>query len=455
LFLFIFHLCTPFVLVFLTYFTPLFFVQFLGYIIVSEPAGAKATVDGRLIGQTPLERVELPAGEHRLNLVKDRFAPVDAQFKVDDNAETKLSHTLEQTSFMVDIDSQPTAARLYIDGTLRGATPLKGLDLPVGEHKIRLIKNRYSPYEGKLTVKAEKEPIHFSFDLAPLFGTLKVVTTPSGASVYLQDRLIGRSPLELPDAPVGRHDLRVERDKYKPVSAQVAVMGDDTTSIHLVLEPKPGYLEVRSVPDGAKVSVGDRYIGDTPVERIELRPGEYALRLAKSKFREVTVPARIESDETTLVSLNLSPLSGYLSVISSPERAEVKLDGGVLGLTPLTRIELKAGSYKLSLAKTDYRSTEATVSVESSETTTIDLTLQYLFGSLKVSSEPAGWAQCTRPGTKSLPAGSRSRRSSLTPPNPRISRDSDARRRWRPRRSTPISPRYMSSATRGDLISSP
>jgi sugar lactone lactonase YvrE len=359
--------------------------------VASEPAGATATIDGRLIGQTPLERIELPAGEHRLNLVKDRFASADATFTVADNDETRLAYTLDQTSFMVDINSQPTAARLYIDGTLRGATPLKALDLPVGEHKIKLFKNRYAPYEGKLTLKAGKEPMPFSFDLAPLFGTLKVVTTPPGASVYLQDRLIGLTPLELSDAPVGRHDLRIERGKYKPVAAQVAVRGDDTTSVDLVLEPKPGYLEVRSVPDGARVSVGDRYIGDTPVGRIELKPGEYTIKITKPRFKDASVPARIESDEITSISLNnLLPLPGYLSVISSPEGAEVKLDGGVLGITPLTRIELKAGTYRLSLVKADYRSAETTASVESVETATAHLTLQYLFGSLRVSSEPAG-----------------------------------------------------------------
>jgi sugar lactone lactonase YvrE len=358
--------------------------------ITSGPTGAKTTVDGKPIGQTPLERVELPVGDHRLNLVKDRFAPVDAAFTVTDDAETKLSYRLEQRSFAVDISSNPAGARVYVGGTLRGATPLKGLDLSVGDHPIRIAKDRYAPYEGRLAVKPGKEPIPFNFDLTPLFGTLKVTTVPAGASVYLQGRQIGRTPLELPDVPVGRHDLRIERDKYKPAAIQALIEGDETNSIDLTLETKPGYLDVRSVPSGAKVYLGDRYVGDTPVGRVELQPGDYTVRVVKPKFADVSLPARIESDEATSLSLNLPPLPGYLSVISSPEGAEVRLDGEVLGVTPLIGMELKAGSYKLSLAKPDHRVAETIVSVESSETATLDLTLQYLFGSLKVSSRPAG-----------------------------------------------------------------
>jgi len=358
--------------------------------ITSEPTGAKTIVDGKPIGQTPLERAELSVGEHRLNLTKDKFASVNASFTISDNTETKLNYRLEQTTFAVDISSNPTGARVYLDGTLRGATPFKGLDLSAGDHPIKIEKDRYATYDGKLTVKAGKEPISFNFDLEPLFGTLRVSSTPPGASVYLQDRLIGRTPLESSDVPAGRHNLRLERDKYKPVTIQATIRGNDITSLDIDLEPKPGYLDVKSLPTGAAVYVGDRYIGDTPVGRVELKPGEYTVRLTRPKFKEVVLPARIESDGTTSLSLNLSPLSGYLSVISSPDGVEVRLDGQVLGVTPLIGKELSTGNYKLLLVKADYRSAEASVSVDSSETATVDLTLQYLFGSLKISSTPPG-----------------------------------------------------------------
>ncbi len=41
--------------------------------IVSEPAGAVAYVDGRVIGQTPIDVPRLTAGDHRVRLVKDGY----------------------------------------------------------------------------------------------------------------------------------------------------------------------------------------------------------------------------------------------------------------------------------------------------------------------------------------------------------------------------------------------
>src|SRR5687767_14840510 len=41
--------------------------------IVSDPVGALAYVDGRAIGQTPIDVLRLTAGDHRVRLVKDGY----------------------------------------------------------------------------------------------------------------------------------------------------------------------------------------------------------------------------------------------------------------------------------------------------------------------------------------------------------------------------------------------
>ena len=365
----------------------------VGWVSVnSQPSGVTTILDGKPIGPTPLERVELRVGDHQLTLRLERFAAVEETFTIEDDAETALDYALQQTSFMVDINSAPSEARVYLDDRLRGATPIERLDLALGDYAIRIEKNdRYVPFEGRLVVQAgEEEPIPFNFDLTPLFGTIVVRTEPDAALVYMGDRLIGGTPVEFRDAAVGEHDIRIEKDKYEPISTRTVIVGDETTSLDLVLEPKPGFLDIRSAPAAATVYLGDQHLGETPLTGVELNPGDYTVRITKPKFEEISLPAHIASDKTTALIANLTPLSGYLSVLSSPEGAEVALDGEILGVTPLIQVELKTGSYRLSLRVEDYGGAEVTVAVESAETSTADLTLEYLFGGLKVSSEPEG-----------------------------------------------------------------
>jgi hypothetical protein len=41
--------------------------------IVSDPPGAVAYVDGRVVGQTPIDAPRLAAGDHRVRLVKEGY----------------------------------------------------------------------------------------------------------------------------------------------------------------------------------------------------------------------------------------------------------------------------------------------------------------------------------------------------------------------------------------------
>ncbi len=110
----------------------------LGDLVVqSRPTSARVIVDGEDRGVTPTS-LRLPAGAHvleiRVGSSESRVIPVTI------NAGVQTAQYIELQSVPLtgglDLRSEPSGARVSVDGQKRGATPVRMVDLPPGEHVI-------------------------------------------------------------------------------------------------------------------------------------------------------------------------------------------------------------------------------------------------------------------------------------------------------------------------------
>jgi serine/threonine-protein kinase len=92
--------------------------------------------------------------------------------------------------------SQPSGARVYVDGDLAGTTPfiLKNLSIRKA-HKVSVTHRGYETL--KRTVQPTAETNLLEFELHPVGGVLKVTTYPTNAEVRVDGRLRGRSPVDV------------------------------------------------------------------------------------------------------------------------------------------------------------------------------------------------------------------------------------------------------------------
>ena len=67
-------------------------------------------------------------------------------------------------------------------------------------------------------------------------GTLIVTSQPAGASVYVNNRLAGRTPLVMNAVPAGSRAVRLSLDGYAPWSRGVSVVANQSTAITAKLE---------------------------------------------------------------------------------------------------------------------------------------------------------------------------------------------------------------------------
>src|SRR5262249_1927657 len=136
-----------------------------------------------------------------------------------------------------------------------------------GEHRVRIVHEGYTTAERRVVLSPERPSQALTVPLAkapvapkpgaaptaktevgpkpnssepakaePESGALVVDSRPTGATVLLDGRVVGKTPLTVPGVKVGDHTVRFELAGHYPWSAAVSVTGGAPTRVGGSLE---------------------------------------------------------------------------------------------------------------------------------------------------------------------------------------------------------------------------
>jgi hypothetical protein len=130
------------------------------------------------------------------------------------------------------VRSTPAGATVSIDGVARGVTPLPLRDLEFGDHVVIVSRAGYVAAERQVTLTSERPSRSIELTLpaervargsAPAgpaaveaTGSLVVESRPAGATVVVDGRSVGVTPVTITPVTPGRHSVRLERAGYRP-----------------------------------------------------------------------------------------------------------------------------------------------------------------------------------------------------------------------------------------------
>ena len=118
-------------------------------------------------------------------------------------------------SRILSIESRPSGAEVFLDGTALGRTPLREVVVKGKAESLRLEKPEFLP----LVVELKKEDRELSFRLQSAPFPVTVATDPPGAEVFLDGRPRGLSPMVLEIPGEGSHQVRVQLMGFQPWNA--------------------------------------------------------------------------------------------------------------------------------------------------------------------------------------------------------------------------------------------
>lgn len=161
-------------------------------LVSSEPTGAELSVDGEVLGQTPLT-AQILEGERELALKLPGHKSWQQVLEVSAGQQISLPTVeLQYADGLVRVESQPSQASVTVSGEYRGLTPLELELAPGRQHQITLFKDGFQPAQRTLMVESGKEQ-SIRVELEASLGQIRVVASPADALLYVDDRLMGRA----------------------------------------------------------------------------------------------------------------------------------------------------------------------------------------------------------------------------------------------------------------------
>jgi hypothetical protein len=138
-------------------------------------------------------------------------------------------------------------------------------------------------------------------------STALEIRDPPGAMVYVDDEMMGVTPVTLTNITPGRHMVRISLEGYQDWSKKVNVKKDVITSITANLAPvQSGSISIGSIPDGAAIILDGKDTGNrTPSLLSPVEAGPHAIRLVRTGFQTWDKEVTVRSGATVHVLANL------------------------------------------------------------------------------------------------------------------------------------------------------
>ncbi len=294
----------------------------------------------------------------------------------------------EKVAARLDLTSEPSGARVTVDGVFRGQTPLLVFDVAPGRHHLSFALAGYLTKDVFLSLH-EGERLTHQETLEEERGLLLLKSDPSGCRIRIDGLAVGETPrffgnLSTKDA----HTVVLTKAGYQDQKFVVRFSGREP----LVREEKmvldSGTLSCVSDPAGAQVTVNGLVRGVTPLTVSGIPKGQALVKIGKAGYGEDVREVRLNAGETQTLSVALKALPGTLHLVSNPPKATFYVNDVLRGVSPLSIPDLPPGDYVVRCEKEGYGTLSKTVSLGNGDALRETFELASVMGRIEVRTHP-------------------------------------------------------------------
>ncbi len=261
------------------------------FISSGDVTGARVSLDGEEIGETPLEDYPVKPGSYRLEVDADRYVGYAEDLDVNGGGsilERELSLVPDWAP--VTVTSAPPGALVLADGEEQGTTPAE-FELDSGRHELEIRKAGFKTWRQNVEVEPATPLVLPEVSMRPSDGTLVVKSQPSGATVLVDGEYRGRSPLRLELDPGRSYRVEVSQAGYKPATGSIRLRSGQTRTESFRLEAVTGEVNLQVAPDGVELVLDGESRGAAPAQ-LELVAIPHRLEFRKAGYVTQTVTVK-------------------------------------------------------------------------------------------------------------------------------------------------------------------
>jgi serine/threonine protein kinase len=156
------------------------------------------------------------------------------------------------------VRTTPAGARVFVDEREYGVTPFAVRNLARGGHRVRVMRDGFNTEDRRVVITAAQPSQSLTIALerqeaaagrgsqaarggetgstGRFAGDLFVESRPPGATVFMDGKAVGTTPLSLQAVAAGSHVIRIEHEGYRRWSSAVRVVASQANRITASLE---------------------------------------------------------------------------------------------------------------------------------------------------------------------------------------------------------------------------
>ena len=292
-------------------------------ITTSPEPGATVSIDGQPTGKvTPCTLEQVKSGEHTMAIRLNMYQTATQQVTMQAGGNLNLPVALTPTFAAVTVTTNPTSD-IYIASERKGNGAWEGRLLP-GIYNFEARKEKYTSASEKREV-VSGQPITITLQPVAKTGILKVMTTPTDATITLGGENKGTAPATLRNLLVGDYTLALSLPGYTTTTKTITIAEGETAQVTETLVNGRA-VTINSEPSGAALSIDGNQVGQTPYSG-SLTFGNHTLQIQQGeKKAEKTVSISQTGGETSL-NLSFGPQS-FAETVNGATIEMVAIKGG-------------------------------------------------------------------------------------------------------------------------------
>ncbi len=140
------------------------------------------------------------------------------------------------------IETLPSGASVFVNGEARGNSPLDLTELAVGSYRVRAELRGHSPASETATILVDAPNVQLKLTLAltaAAQGSVEISSDPSGATVVIDGRPAGQTPIEELKLKPGAYRVEVLSEGHEPWAGSVTIEAGKKARVAAALETIP------------------------------------------------------------------------------------------------------------------------------------------------------------------------------------------------------------------------
>ena len=282
-----------------------------GTLKVSTDQGAASVYLGiDEVGDAPLNE-EIAVGTYTIRVLKDGFEPYVRKIHIRQNQTTSVTARLFAGKGSVEFLVEPSGAELKLNKSKETFnTPVRLKDLKAGTYAYTLSAPGHETEKGRFEFLPGKNLL-ITAQLQSSAGLVSVISRPRGATVLLDGREVGTTPLALEEVEAGAHSVQIMKRGYASVFRRFDTTDGSKGEIEARLPKRGVPLTVRTGMKDSELSIqGMQFGGQStyrfgPVER-----GRYALVISAEDRKTIEQTVEVPIKGTALYRAKLRPKGG-------------------------------------------------------------------------------------------------------------------------------------------------